>query len=62
MVKWIGLVLMTSKTCGNHRQRDKQIEIINRVKREYLSLRTKLVISFIRGKINALVPEKKEPS
>ena len=46
MVKWIGLVLMTPKTCDNHGQRDKQTEFINRVKREQISLRTKLVISF----------------
>ena len=29
--EWIGLVLMTQKTCDNHRQRDKQIEFIHRV-------------------------------
>ena len=45
MVKWIGLVLMTPKTCDNHGQRDKQTEFINRVKIEQISLRTKLVIS-----------------
>ena len=39
----IGLVLMTPKT---HRQTDIQTEFINRVKSEYISLRTKLVISF----------------
>ena len=33
---------------NNHRQRDKHI---NRLKREHISLRTKLVISFDRGKI-----------
>ena len=31
MVKWIGLVLMTPKTCENHGQRDKQTEFMNRV-------------------------------
>ena len=41
MVKWIGLVLMISKTCDNHGQRDKQTEFKNRVKREQISLRTK---------------------
>ena len=56
MVKWIGLVLMTPKTC-EYGQRDKQTEFINRVKREQISLKTKLVISFNRGKINAIVPE-----
>ena len=50
--KWIGLVMTP-----NHGQRDKQTEFINRVKREQISLRTKLVISFNRGKINAIVPE-----
>ena len=55
MVKGIGLVLMTPKTCDNHGQRDKQTEFINRVKREQISLRTKLVISFNPGKINANV-------
>ena len=54
MVKWIGLILMTSKTCDNHRQRDKQI---NKLKREDISLRTKLVIFFNWGKINAIAPE-----
>ena len=57
MVKWIGLVLMTPKTCDNHGQRDKQTELINRVKREQISLRTKLVISLNCGKINAIVPK-----
>ena len=52
--EWIGLVLMTQKTCDNHRQRNKQI---NRLKREPISLRTKLVISFNWGKINAIAPE-----
>ena len=32
-------------------------EFINRVKREQLSLRTKLVISFNWGKINDIVPD-----
>ena len=61
MVKWIGLVLMTPKTCDNHGhgQRDKQTEFINKVKREQNSLRTKLVISFDRGKINAIILEQK---
>ena len=57
MVKWIGLFLMTPKTCDNYGQRNKQTEFINRVKREQISLRTKLVISFNQGKINAIVPE-----
>ena len=57
MVKWIGLVLMTPKSCDNHGQRDKQTEFIIRVKREQISLRTKLVISFNLGKINAIVPK-----
>ena len=56
MVKWIGLVLMTPKTCDNHGQRDKQTEFINRVKREQISLRTKLVISFNQDKINTIEP------
>ena len=61
MVKWIGLVLMTPKTCDNHGhgQRDKQTEFINKEKREQNSLRTKLVISFDRGKINAIILEQK---
>ena len=42
---WIGLVLMTPKTCDNHRQR------------EHISLGTKLVISFNRGKTNAIALE-----
>ena len=54
MVKWIVLVLMTPKTCDNHGQRDKKTEFIIRVKREQKSLRTKLVISFNWGKINAI--------
>ena len=33
---------------------DRQTEIINRVKKEHISMRTKLVISFNRGKINAI--------
>ena len=53
MVRWIGLVPMTPKTCDNYRQRDKQI---NRLKRENISLRTKLVKSFNWGKINAVTP------
>ena len=57
MVKWIGLVLMTPKTYDNHGQKNNQTEFINKVKKEHLSLRTKLVITFNRGKINALVPE-----
>ena len=32
MVKWIGLVLMTPKTCDNHGQRDKLTEYITSVK------------------------------
>ena len=54
MVRWIGLVLMTPKTCDNYRQRDKQI---NRLKIELKGLKTKLVISFIQGKINAIATE-----
>ena len=57
MVKWIGLVLMTPKTFDNHGQRDKQSEFITRVKREQISLRTKLVIYFNQGKINAIALE-----
>ena len=30
MVKWIGLVLIIPKACDNHRQRDKQIEKIEK--------------------------------
>ena len=41
MIRWIGLVLMTTKTII-----DKQI---NRLKREHLSLGTKLVISLIEA-------------
>ena len=44
---------MTPKTCDNHRQRDKQTEFKNGVKREQISLRTKLVISFNFAKINS---------
>ena len=51
MVRWIGLVLITYE---NHRQTDKQTEIINRMQREHTSLTTKLVISFIWGKINPI--------
>jgi len=54
MVRWIDLVLMTPKTCDNLRQRDQQI---NGLKKEHLSLRTILVISFKQGKINAIAPE-----
>ena len=36
---------------------DKQTEITNRVQIEHISLRTKLAISFNRGKINAIAPE-----
>ena len=45
---------MTPKTCDNHRQRDKHIY---ELKKEHISLRTKLVISFNRGKIIAIAPE-----
>ena len=55
-VQW-KLVNKTPKTCDNHRQRDKQTEFINREKRDHISLRTKLVISFNWGKINAITPE-----
>ena len=51
MVKWIGPVLMNPKTCNNHGQRDRQTEFMNRVKREQISLRKKLVISFNLGKV-----------
>ena len=34
-VQWM-LVNKTPKTCDNHRQRDKQTEFINRVKREHM--------------------------
>ena len=54
MHRWIGLVLMTPKTCDNHRPRDKQI---NRLKIEHKCYRTKLMISFNQGKINAIAPE-----
>ena len=37
--------------------RDRQTEIMNRELREYISLRTKLAISFNRGKINAIALE-----
>ena len=47
--KW-GLNLMTPK-------RIKQTEFIKRVKIEQISLRTKLVIIFNWGKINAIAPE-----
>ena len=59
MVKSKGLVQLTPKPCDNHGQRDKQTEFINKVKREQNSLRTKLVISFDRGKINAIILEQK---
>ena len=36
---------------------DKNDKQINRLKREHISLRTKLVISFNQGKINAITPE-----
>ena len=39
MLRWIGIVLMTTVSQG---QTDKQTEIINRVHRELISLRTKL--------------------
>ena len=48
------------KTSNNHRQTDKQIKIINRVKREQLSLRRKLLISFNRVNINAIDQSKQE--
>ena len=51
MVRWIGLVLITPKTCDNHRERDKPIEI------EHVSLRKKMVKSFKWGKINAIALE-----
>ena len=35
--KWIGLVLVTPKTCDNHGQSDKQTEFIIRVKRVQIS-------------------------
>ena len=47
MVKWIGLVLMTPKTCTNHGQRHKQTEFINRVKREQISLKTILGLTIL---------------
>ena len=46
---------MTPKSYDNHRQTD----IINRVEREHISLRTKLVTSFNWVKINAIAAEKK---
>ena len=59
MVKWIGLVLMTPKTCDNHGhgQRDKQTEFINRVKREQIrhTLRSKQV-SFLLTLYRPLPP------
>ena len=39
MVRWIDIVLITSKTCDNHRQGDKQI---NRLKREHYKLENKI--------------------
>ena len=53
----IGSVLKTPKTYDNHRQTDKQTEIINRVQIEHIRLRRKLVISFNWGKINAIAPK-----
>ena len=48
---------MTPKTCDNHRKREKQREFIKRVKKEHISLRTKLALSFDWGKINAIAPD-----
>ena len=45
-----GQMNRSSKISDNHRQGDKQM---NRLKREFISLRTKLVKSFNWGKINA---------
>ena len=42
------------RSCPND---SKQTELIIRVKRDKISLRTKLVISLNQGKINAIVPE-----
>ena len=55
--RWIGLVLITTKTYDNHmymcvRQTDKPNKI---VQREHISLRTKLVASL--GIINAIALE-----
>ena len=46
MVRWIGLVLITPKTCDNHRLRDKQTEFIKRVEREHITykLENKIII------------------
>ena len=40
---------MTPKTCDNHGQIDKQTEFIKKLKREQISLRAKLVISYNWG-------------
>ena len=55
MVRWIGLFLMTQTTYVNHRQTNKQTEIINRLQKEHRAI--KLVIILNWGKINAIVPE-----
>ena len=51
------VVLMTQNTYVNHKQTDKQTEIINRVQREHISSRTKLAMSFNWGKIYAIATE-----